>query len=72
MVSQSLPIRVQSSAIREFEEEFHLTTLFQLFRHGDRTVDKKALYPTDPYLNYTYYPFGHGELTRVSPVNDSS
>lgn len=35
----------------------------KIFRHGDRTpVDP---YPTDPYLNLTYWPEGYGQLTDV-------
>lgn len=40
--------------------------IFQLFRHGDRTPDKVGMYPTDPHLNDTYYPYGLGALTNVS------
>ncbi|XP_063903011.1 venom acid phosphatase Acph-1-like [Zophobas morio] len=34
-----------------------------LFRHGDRTTDTLTLYPNDPHINETYYPYGLGELT---------
>lgn len=38
--------------------------LFQVFRHGDRTPVTPT-YPLDPYINETYEPYGHGELTEV-------
>ncbi|XP_032666438.1 venom acid phosphatase Acph-1-like isoform X2 [Odontomachus brunneus] len=36
-----------------------------VFRHGDRTPDNNGfeMYPNDPYLNYTFYPTGLGQLT---------
>lgn len=34
-----------------------------LFRHGDRTPDVSTIYPTDPYANETYAPYGKGQLT---------
>ncbi|KAF5302424.1 hypothetical protein FQR65_LT08513 [Abscondita terminalis] len=43
-------------------------TLQLVFRHGDRTNDKMTLYPKDPYFNYSYYPYGHGQLTNVGLV----
>nr|XP_023016132.1 venom acid phosphatase Acph-1-like [Leptinotarsa decemlineata] len=36
----------------------------QIFRHGDRTPDKKVIYKNDPFINETYYPFGNGQLTN--------
>ena len=49
----------------------HLFLWFQIFRHGDRTPDATddEKYPNDPYLNYSYYPMGRGQLTnvRISP-----
>nr|XP_023029732.1 uncharacterized protein LOC111517716 [Leptinotarsa decemlineata] len=37
-----------------------------LFRHGNRTADSQAeLYPKDPYFNYTYFPYGLGQLTNA-------
>lgn len=35
-----------------------------IFRHGNRTPEMSERYPTDPYLNYTYYPYGIGQLTN--------
>jgi len=42
----------------------------QVFRHGDRTPDNNGyeMYPNDPYLNYSFYPEGLGQLTIVSSV----
>lgn len=34
-----------------------------MFRHGNRTPELSELYPKDPYLNYSYYPLTHGQLT---------
>ncbi|XP_044258836.1 venom acid phosphatase Acph-1-like [Tribolium madens] len=36
-----------------------------LFRHGDRTPDRHVIYPKDPHINETYYPFGFGQLTNA-------
>ncbi|XP_060527078.1 venom acid phosphatase Acph-1-like [Cylas formicarius] len=36
-----------------------------VFRHGDRTPDKHVIYKNDPYINVTYYPIGHGQLTNA-------
>jgi len=36
----------------------------QLFRHGPRTP--VTTYPTDPYINETFMPYGWGALTNVS------
>ncbi|XP_029165964.1 uncharacterized protein LOC114936816 [Nylanderia fulva] len=35
-----------------------------VFRHGDRTPGKMRheMYPNDPYVNYSFYPIGDGEL----------
>ncbi|XP_030763632.1 venom acid phosphatase Acph-1-like [Sitophilus oryzae] len=42
-----------------------------LFRHGDRTPDSfQELYPNDPYLNETYYPYGLGQLTNAGRVKE--
>lgn len=46
--------------------------LLQLFRHGDRTPDKKFIYPNDPHINETYYPWGYGELTKVLSLQTPS
>ncbi|XP_049820542.1 venom acid phosphatase Acph-1 isoform X2 [Aethina tumida] len=32
--------------------------------HGDRTPTYKPIYSTDPYKNYSYEPYGSGELTN--------
>ncbi|KAF5300434.1 hypothetical protein FQA39_LY02233 [Lamprigera yunnana] len=36
-----------------------------IFRHGHRTNDLAATYPNDPYKNYTFWPYGHGQLTNT-------
>lgn len=44
--------------------------MFKIFRHGNRTPDSVSeLYPNDPYLNYTFHPYGWGQLTNVSQLN---
>ncbi|XP_011691573.1 PREDICTED: venom acid phosphatase Acph-1-like [Wasmannia auropunctata] len=37
-----------------------------VFRHGDRAPDNNGheMYPNDPYLNYSFYPEGLGQLTN--------
>lgn len=35
----------------------------QIFRHGARTP--ADTYPTDPYVNFDFAPFGWGQLTNV-------
>ncbi|XP_058793286.1 venom acid phosphatase Acph-1-like [Phymastichus coffea] len=35
-----------------------------VFRHGDRTPVLHAIFPTDPYHNSSFYPYGHGGLTN--------
>lgn len=49
------------------ENVFNVTTIAkQVFRHGDRTPDVyPVIYPNDPYINETYYPYGVGQLTKV-------
>ncbi|XP_060531198.1 venom acid phosphatase Acph-1-like [Cylas formicarius] len=42
-----------------------------LFRHGNRTPDSiQELYPNDPYLNETYYPYGLGQLTNAGKLKE--
>ncbi|XP_012537166.2 venom acid phosphatase Acph-1 isoform X2 [Monomorium pharaonis] len=37
-----------------------------VFRHGDRTPDNgNEMYPNDPYLNYSFFPEGIGQLTNT-------
>ncbi|GLV41159.1 uncharacterized protein CBL_04683 [Carabus blaptoides fortunei] len=43
-------------------EENSLLMVHALFRHGERTSD--SFYPTDPYINHTFYPMGKGGLTN--------
>nr|CAI5844104.1 unnamed protein product [Callosobruchus analis] len=48
------------------DESSSLVHIHVLFRHGNRTADSQAeLYPNDPYLNYTYFPHGLGQLTNA-------
>ncbi|KAL1506684.1 hypothetical protein ABEB36_006004 [Hypothenemus hampei] len=42
-----------------------------IFRHGNRTPDSfQELYPNDPYLNETYYPYGLGQLTNAGKLRE--
>ncbi|XP_044254618.1 venom acid phosphatase Acph-1-like [Tribolium madens] len=50
-----------------------LVLLHVIFRHGNRTVNgPEELYPKDPYLNETYFPFGLGQLTNAGKVREYS
>ncbi|XP_014611315.1 PREDICTED: venom acid phosphatase Acph-1-like [Polistes canadensis] len=48
------------------DNNFELKLLNVIFRHGDRTLDDTLgeQYPNDPYLNYSFYPMGKGQLTN--------
>lgn len=48
-------------------DEYELKLLNVIFRHGDRTPDDNQFekYPNDPYLNYSFYPMGRGQLTKI-------
>lgn len=39
----------------------------QVFRHGDRTPDNngREMFPNDPYINFSFFPTGLGQLTTV-------
>ncbi|KRT80737.1 Phosphatase, partial [Oryctes borbonicus] len=41
-----------------------LVLLHVIFRHGDRTPERNAIYPTDPHKDYDYSLFGYGQLTN--------
>ncbi|XP_066262486.1 venom acid phosphatase Acph-1-like [Euwallacea similis] len=43
-----------------------------MFRHGNRTPELSELYPLDPYLNYSYYPVTHGQLTKAGKRKEYS
>ncbi|KAJ3659156.1 hypothetical protein Zmor_010861 [Zophobas morio] len=48
-----------------------LVLVHVLFRHGNRTVNGfEELYPKDPYLNETYFPFGLGQLTTAGKIKE--
>lgn len=40
--------------------------LFQLYRHGDRTL--KQSYPKDPIFNQAHFPEGFGTLIKVGRI----
>ncbi|KAF2882681.1 hypothetical protein ILUMI_23483, partial [Ignelater luminosus] len=46
------------------QSEETLEMVHVIFRHGNRTPDLRSSYPNDPYLNNSYYPYGHGQLTN--------
>lgn len=50
---------VLSAAVDDFE----LKLVHIVSRHGDRCPDYPT-YPTDPYLNYTFPPYGWSQLTN--------
>jgi prostatic aicd phosphatase len=47
-----------------------LVLLHVLFRHGNRTPDKISRFPTDPYLNETFQPFGYSQLTTKGKTTE--
>ncbi|XP_018579473.1 venom acid phosphatase Acph-1-like [Anoplophora glabripennis] len=47
-----------------------LVLVHVLFRHGERTVDPSTLYPTDPYKDEKYYPYGVGQLTNAGKITE--
>ncbi|XP_050293461.1 venom acid phosphatase Acph-1-like [Anthonomus grandis grandis] len=57
---------VDSRVIRKRDVNLDTLELVHVvFRHGDRTPDRSALYKNDPYINVTYYPIGNGQLTNA-------
>ncbi|XP_015180247.1 PREDICTED: venom acid phosphatase Acph-1-like [Polistes dominula] len=48
-------------------DDYELKLLNVVFRHGDRTPEDSPYekYPNDPYLNYSFYPMGRGQLTKI-------
>ncbi|CAG9766713.1 unnamed protein product [Ceutorhynchus assimilis] len=56
---------VGRSVNREDVDTESLELVHVLFRHGDRTPDRRALYKNDPYYNVTYFPIGNGQLTNA-------
>ncbi|XP_058793173.1 venom acid phosphatase Acph-1-like isoform X3 [Phymastichus coffea] len=41
-----------------------LQLLSVIFRHGDRTPNAEAIFPTDPNYHNDFFPIGHGGLTN--------
>ncbi|XP_050498303.1 venom acid phosphatase Acph-1-like [Diabrotica virgifera virgifera] len=55
-----------NTAFPNHEDEGSLKMVVVMFRHGNRTPDgEEELYPRDPYLNKTYFPYGLGQLTNA-------
>nr|XP_012231970.1 PREDICTED: uncharacterized protein LOC105677729 [Linepithema humile] len=55
-------VSLNAILITDAQPELKLVNV--IFRHGDRTPDNKnEMYPNDPYLNYSFYPEGLGQLT---------
>ncbi|XP_031342505.1 venom acid phosphatase Acph-1-like [Photinus pyralis] len=44
-------------------ETDELKLVAALFRHGDKTPDGLTTYPKNPHTNFSYSPYGRGELT---------
>ncbi|XP_050534683.1 prostatic acid phosphatase-like [Daktulosphaira vitifoliae] len=44
-----------------------LRLIHAIFRHGERTP--ADTYPTDPYVNYKWEPYGWGQLTNIGKRN---
>ncbi|KAJ3664727.1 hypothetical protein Zmor_000274 [Zophobas morio] len=49
-------------------ENTTLELVHVIFRHGDRTPDKDLLYPTDPYVNASFYPEDFGQHTNTGKL----
>lgn len=47
--------------LKKFDSPLRIN--LQIYRHGDRNIDK--VYPNDPYKDEKYWPGGIGELTNV-------
>ncbi|GJQ72925.1 hypothetical protein Trydic_g1568 [Trypoxylus dichotomus] len=56
------PLQKGNRYIRTMSET--LVLLHVIFRHGDRTPEKNAIYPKDPHKHYDYSLFGYGQLTN--------
>ncbi|XP_011267548.2 venom acid phosphatase Acph-1 [Camponotus floridanus] len=63
-LSITLVISLNAILIASVQPELKLINV--IFRHGDRTPDNNGyeLFPTDPYLNYSFFPTGLGQLTN--------
>lgn len=46
------------------DDQSTLQFVFTMFRHGHRTNDLVTVYPNDPFINATYFPYGYGQLTN--------
>ncbi|KAK5649185.1 hypothetical protein RI129_000214 [Pyrocoelia pectoralis] len=49
--------------------QFEKKTVQKIFRHGDKAGEAFGIYPSDPYINESYYPYGLGELTNKGKQN---
>ncbi|XP_012060520.1 PREDICTED: venom acid phosphatase Acph-1-like [Atta cephalotes] len=60
-----LLIAISLNAILIAAVPFELILVNVVFRHGDRTPDNngREMFPNDPYINYSFYPTGLGQLT---------
>lgn len=47
-----------------------MLVFLKLFRHGERnaSTDLGLTYPTDPYKNFSVFPEGKADLTKVSVI----
>lgn len=62
-LSVALVIILNALLITAVQPELKLVNV--VFRHGDRTPDNngREMFPKDPYINYSFYPTGLGQLT---------
>ncbi|CAL1677644.1 unnamed protein product [Lasius platythorax] len=62
-LSIALVIALNALLIAGAQPELKLVNV--VFRHGDRTPDNngREMFPKDPYINYSFYPTGLGQLT---------
>ncbi|CAL1677643.1 unnamed protein product [Lasius platythorax] len=63
-LSLVLIVSLNAILIAGIEPELKLVNV--VFRHGDRTPEDNGLemFPNDPYVNYSFFPTGHGKLTN--------
>lgn len=62
-LSVALIIILNAFLVTTAQPELKLVNV--VFRHGDRTPDNngREMFPKDPYINYSFYPTGLGQLT---------
>ncbi|CAG9766535.1 unnamed protein product [Ceutorhynchus assimilis] len=66
------PFRPNKESGLNLRAESSVVLTHVMFRHGNRTPELSELYPNDPWLNYSYYPYKHGQLTNVGKRREYS